>query len=270
MLRVRTLASAAVLSAAFVGLVGCNGNLSEGDYKAYRVAFEATDMGDDCYAGAAIPDSIRDDHTTFQNADTFIVYMSNDQDVMLDTGDVVLAGDGDESDGYEFRGEAVDVEVPAGTTMLDSDHDGIDDSVDTFIDSDHDNIADNDTTLDVMVDVDNDQLDDRFEDNIVDANNDGEDDRYVDVPAPYKYIYTTNTSVIMDVTGDLVDGEVKTVVTRACQGNGCPTGFANSCTTTAPFQGVQIHNADVSLTPGQGSGGPAMDPGPTSNDASSS
>jgi hypothetical protein len=121
MIKVRTLACAAVLTAAFGGLTGCNSNLGEGDYKAYRVAFQSTEMGTDCWAGTEIPESIREDRTTFQNADTFIVYMSYEKDVMLDTGDLVLTGEGDEKLGYEFKGEAVDVDIPAGTTILDSD-----------------------------------------------------------------------------------------------------------------------------------------------------
>jgi hypothetical protein len=147
----------------------------------------------------------------------------------------------------------------------------IDDAVDSFVDSDGDGLDDNDTTLDQLVDVDGDGLDDRFEDPIVDVNNDNEDDRYVDVPAPYKYVYATKVSVDMEVTGDLVEGVVKTVTSRACQGTGCPNDFANTCTTKASFDGVHIHDADVTVMPGQGSGAPSMgDPGSSQSNNSSS
>jgi len=248
------------LFCASVGLLGatatgCSTELGDGDYQVFRVAFESEKADAGCYVDGEIPESIREDTTTLKSGGTFIMYVTEQGEVFLDTGSMVLLGEKDGT-GYEFDGEVVDVEVPPGRTILDADKDGIEDSEDQVIDADMDGLDDNATDLegfplDNMVDVDGDGLDDRTQDDIVDADMDGEDDRYVDLPAPYKLRTVRDYRIEVIMTGDVVNGETRSTIRSTCEGSECPETFeANTCTVQNEFQGVLIEDAQVDVALG--------------------
>jgi hypothetical protein len=244
-LELRRIAGTFALAAAAMGVSACDG-MSAGDYSVYRVSLEAAEYGDSCFSetGSALA-SIAEDSTNLRNGATFIFYLSEGDVPMLDTGSLVLEGEDRGADTFKFKGEIVDVEVPAGSVIYDSDHDGLDDyENDTFVDADADGIDDQ---IDEMVDVDGDFLDDRFEDDIVDMNNDGEDDRIVELPASYKFVTTTKIDVDLLVDGDIVTGSYDTTVTSACKGTLCPENFGSKCKVSRDYQGIEIDEANIDM-----------------------
>jgi len=247
----RTLAGA-VIATSLLGAAGCGG-LGPGDYVTYRVAFDDTRPAASCYPGDEIPTSIKDDKTTFRNGSTFLIYIASDEEALLDTGDVVLNGSID-GDSYSFSGKVTDVEYPPGQTILDSDHDGIEDFQDPLVDADNDGLDDQNT--DPMVDVDNDGLDDRGQDTIVDANNDGEDDRYVEIPSGIKFIDTLSLTIDMTVDGSAVTGTSKSKTAQSCEGATCPLEYDVSCTRTTDFKGVEIEETEPDFGSSDGSASP--------------
>lgn len=248
---------------ALLGATGCSTELDDGDYQVFRVAFGSEKADAGCYVDGEIPASIREDTTTLKSGGTFIMYVTEQGDVFLDTGSMVLLGEKDGSTGYEFEGEVVDVEVPPGRTILDADHDGIDDTEDLAIDADMDGLDDTATDfegfpVDDSVDVDGDGLDDRTQDDIVDVDNDGEDDRYVELPAPYKLRTVRDYRVEITMNGDVVIGETRSTIRNTCEGAECPETFeASTCTVQNEFQGVLIEDAQVDVALGAPTGEPS-------------
>jgi len=244
---VRTLlAGAALAVSSMAGAAGCGG-LGAGDYEVYRVAYDAVTTDASCYADNMIPEDKKDDTTTFRSGSTFILYVDGGDLPLLDTGDLVLEGSKTDN-GYTFSGDQVDITYPPGMTIIDADHDGIDDQMDNAVDADGD--GQDDKTMDPEVDTDMDGLDDRFEDDLVDANNDGIDDWIVKIPSGLKYIATATVTIDMTVDGDTISGTVKSVTEQKCEGATCPTDFAKSCTRTGGYKGVKLDDANVSLKSG--------------------
>jgi hypothetical protein len=241
------------LGATLLGTAGCGGGVSTGDHMFYWIALEAAKPEAACYADKKIPDAIKDDITSVRSRGTFVLYITGDGTAELDTGAAVLDGTATDA-GYSFTGETVNVEYPPGKTILDADHDGVDDATDPVIDADGDGIDD---TKDVDVDTDADGLDDRTQDNLVDADMDGKDDRMATLPSGIKF--TTTTSITVDLTIDdkSVSGSVTSVGSLKCDGMLCPKNFAATCTQTSPFTGVQVDQTEVHVADdNKGSGTP--------------
>jgi hypothetical protein len=235
----RALLASTIAAAALLG-AGCT--LGPGGYLAYRVAFNEEDKPASCYPGGDIPQSTKEDKTTFLSGSTFLIYVASEEDVLLDTGDVVLTGSFLDTQ-YNFSGKTTDVEYTPSTVILDSDHDGIKDSDDPFIDADHDNLDDQQN--DDVVDTDNDGADDRFQDNLVDANGDGEDDRQVEVPSTTKYITTVAVAIDFVADGKTISGTRTSELSLTCKGPECPPDYKASCTTSADFVGVRIEAVET-------------------------
>lgn len=249
------------LLTALAALAAANGcasdDLGTGDYMVFRVAFSNATPGASCYVDGEIPMSIVEDSTSLRSGGTFIMYAAEEGGLYLDTGSMVLEGEKD-GDVYEFDGKEIDVEFPAGTTIFDSDHDGIDDGVDPLVDANGNGIDDD--YDEVPIDMDGDGLDDRYEDTIVDANMDGLDDRIIDLPAGYKFKDSREYKINIEVANDVVQGNTKTIISSSCEGTGCPLEYGATCTVKGEFEGVIIDDAqvDVSLgTPSDGSGSAA-------------
>ena len=236
------------VAAALSAGTGCtNAELGPGDYLVFRVAQASSAPDANCFQNKQIPPSLAEDSTSLLGAGSYIMYATEERGYFLDAGKVVLEGKLD-VDGYDFRGELVDVEVPAGTTMVDSDHDGFDDAVDDFVDADGDGL--NDKSEDPEVDVDMDGLDDRGQDDIVDANGDGVDDRFVEVPSPHKFRKTNRYDIYIFITDGVVSGDTSTTTIDVCEGSECPKGYGTECTSYGTFDGVVIQDAHVDLSLG--------------------
>lgn len=246
---------------ASMGTVACGG-LGAGDYEVYRVAFSRQVLGQDCFDGDALPDSIREDSTTIRQGSTFVLYFDRDDTPLLDSGAWVLSGEGD-GDEYSFSGNDTDVEFPPGIIVFDSDGDGLDDQngEDPFVDADGDSL--DDQLDDPEVDTDMDGLDDRFQDNLVDADGDGEDDRIVELEAGYKFITVEQINVDLTLDGDVVSGTVTSSTNSSCQGDGCPEDFGGTCTVTTNFDGVRVEDESASFGTGNSvPSSPSPTPGP--------
>ncbi len=233
--------------AALPALTACGG-LGSGDYLVFRVGVSDQELSADCYDND-VPESVAEDKSTFRAGATFVLYYVNDTEARLDSGSLVLEGDGD-GETFSFDGSSTDVEPFGGQTIWDADHDGIDDINDPVVDSDLDGLDDDDSTIDTFVDVDADGLDDRFEDPIVDSNSDGEDDRSVQLPSTSRQIQKTSVEVDLTFDGEVVIGDSKAKSTLTCEGGQCPVDFVGgSCTTKFEFEGVIIEDADVAVAP---------------------
>lgn len=240
---------------------GCaSDELETGDYLVFRVAFATSTPDASCYTNGEIPMSIVEDSSSLRSGGTFIMYAAEEGGLYLDTGNMVLEG-AKEGDVYEFEGAVVDVEFPPGSTIFDSDHDGIDDDVDPLVDANGNGIDD---SQEEFIDMDGDGLDDRYEDDIVDANMDGKDDRIVELPAGYKFKDSREYDFEISIFDDVVQGETKTTIRSSCEGMGCPLEYGAKCTVKGEFEGVIIEDAqvDVSL------GAPTEDGSPSSNNSS--
>jgi len=132
-----------------------------------------------------------------------------------------------------------------GMTIMDADHDGVDDAGDMMIDADMDGL--DDLTTDQDVDTDMDGKDDRFADNLVDADNDGKDDRIVEIPSGTKIIVSTTVTVDMTVDGDAVTGTSTSVADTKCEGSLCATFVDTSCTRTSAFKGVEVDQTAIAV-----------------------
>lgn len=97
------------LSAAAVVLstTACGG-FGPGDYRVYRIAFQETQLSEDCFSTGMIPVDEQDDSSSLFTSGTFILYVGADETPYLDTGSITLAGS-DNGDDYTFAGESVDV-----------------------------------------------------------------------------------------------------------------------------------------------------------------
>ncbi|NUP14094.1 MAG: hypothetical protein HOW73_49305 [Polyangiaceae bacterium] len=213
--------------------------LSAGDHATYRVGLTEADTSGDCNVD-------EDDSSTFRAGATFVLYRSSSAEdaVFLDTGSAVLTGtEGD--DGYTFQGEVIDQESFGGQTIVDSDHDGLDDfGEDQMVDADEDGLED--SFDDDLVDTDGDGFDDRFDDDIVDADGDGEDDRIVTTGGD-TLISTTTVTVTLTIEGDLAEGTAKSVTSSTCEGD-CQGFGAQQCTRTQTFEGVEIDAAATDVS----------------------
>lgn len=230
------------LAGALLGAAGCGG-ISAGDHVFYRVALDASKSEASCYTKNMIPDSVKDDASTLRGGSTFVLYITGDDEAELDTGGIVIPGAATDT-GYKFTGDSVDVEYLPGMTIVDSDHDGIDDSTDMMVDADKDGVDDK---TDTSVDTDMDGKDDRFEDNLVDADMDGQDDRQVTLPSGTKFTTSTTITVDMTIDGASISGTVTSVAAHKCEGSICTKDLDSSCTRTTDFKGVEIEQASVSL-----------------------
>ncbi|MEM1029668.1 MAG: hypothetical protein AAF928_00810 [Myxococcota bacterium] len=239
---------------------GCSTEMGDGDYEVFRIAFDSERVDAGCYVNGEIPDSIREDSTTLKSAGTVIMYLTGPDEVYLDTGSMVLAGEPDGELAYEFEGEVVDVDIPAGSTMIDADRDGIDDFEDPSIDSDQDGLDDDEfdgfgDRVDPFVDVDGDGLDDRDQDDIVDADNDGIDDSIVEIPATYRFRTVRDYKIELFIDGDVVTGETRVAYRNVCEGTECPVSFeATTCSVDNTFSGVRIEDAQVDVALGANPG----------------
>lgn len=245
----RIMLAPVAMGAALFSAASCGG-LSPGDHVFYRLALDATESAPTCYDDDKVPDSVKDDTTTLRGGATFVLYVTGDEKVALDTGSVVLSGTTTDT-GYKFSGNAVNVNYPAGEIIIDSDQDGIDDDSDPMVDADKDGIDD---ATDPEVDTDNDSRDDRSGDPLVDANGDGKDDRRREITSTTKFTDTTRITVDMTVDGASISGKMTTLTEKACTGEACPMNYESSCTRTNTFKGIAIEQAEVSL------GGNALSP----------
>jgi hypothetical protein len=243
---VRIMLAPVAVVAALSGVAGCGG-LSAGDHMFFRLALDASESAASCYPDEMIPESIKDDTSTLRGAATFILYVAGDDEVELDTGAVVLPGDATD-DGYRFTGTSEDVDYPAGSTITDADHDGIEDDDDPMVDADMDGTDDE---TDSQVDTDMDGMDDRFGDVLVDVDNDGKDDRRVEIPSGIKFTKTTKITVNMKVDGSTISGTMTTVTEQKCEGDKCPMNYEKSCARSSTFKGIAIEQAEVGISGNQ-------------------
>jgi hypothetical protein len=237
----RIMLAPVAMAAALFSAAGCG--LSAGDHVFYRLALDATESEASCYPDDEIPNSVKDDTTTLRGGATFILYVTGDEEVALDTGSLVLPGTATDN-GYKFSGNAVNVTYPPGDMIIDADQDGIDDDSDPMVDADKDGIEDD---TDPEVDTDADNRDDRSGDPLVDANGDGKDDRRREILSPTKFTETTKVTIDMTVDGATISGKMTTITEKECSGDACPMNYANSCTRRNTFEGIAIEQADVNL-----------------------
>ncbi|EYF07743.1 hypothetical protein [Chondromyces apiculatus] len=235
----RLIAHASLIGALSTMTAACGG-LGPGDYVGYRVATSEVKPGSDCFPGDEIPDSIKDDTTTFRNGSTFLLYVASDEEALLDTGAQVLAGTID-GDTFRFSGTNTNVEYPPGTTYYDADGDGIPDN--------------EDPSVDPTIDTDNDGYPD-YADEEVDVNNDGVDDRIREMPSGLKYTTTSSVTITMTIDGSAVDGDIATSLKNACSGATCPEDYDTSCGYSSSFKGIEVEDVDISISPATGGSNP--------------
>jgi len=110
------------------------GGFGPGDYRVYRIAFQESQQGEDCYATGMVPVDEQDDSSSLYTSGTFILYVGADDTPYLDTGNITLAGS-DDGDSYAFAGASVDVSYQGDMqqTRLET---RVDMSIDLTIDGD--------------------------------------------------------------------------------------------------------------------------------------
>ncbi|KYF47434.1 hypothetical protein BE08_41985 [Sorangium cellulosum] len=233
--------------ASLAGAASCGG-LSAGDYAVYRIAVEASDESTGCFPDDRPPLAEAYDATTFRSGQTLLLYLTSDDEAMLDIGGLVLSGS-TKDDPYTFAGVAEDVDFPFSAMVTDADRDGIADDIDPFVDADKDGDEDTDMSTDREVDTDGDSRDDRGaqEDAFVDADNDGEEDRFGRIVGDTRVVSTLRVDVTMTVDGSTVSGVVTRTTTEACEGDLCPTHVDAPCVDVQRFRGVEIDGADLTL-----------------------
>lgn len=244
---VRALPARAALVASLAGVASCGG-LSAGDYAVYRIAVEASEASYGCFPDDRPPLAEAYDATTFRTGQTLLLYLTSDDEAMLDLGGLVLSGS-TKDDPYTFAGVTEDVDFPFGAVVTDADRDGIADVIDPFVDADKDGVEDTDTSTDREVDTDGDARDDREhqEDAFVDADNDGHEDRFGRIVGDTKVVSTLRVDVTMTVDGSTVRGVVTRTTTEACEGDLCPTHVDAPCVDVQRFRGVEIDGASLTL-----------------------
>ncbi|WP_438020431.1 hypothetical protein WMF18_15750 [Sorangium sp. So ce315] len=244
---VRALPARAALVASLAGAASCGG-LSAGDYAVYRIAVEASDESYGCFPGDRPPLAEAYDATTFRSGQTLLLYLTTDDEAMLDIGGLVLSGS-TKDDPYTFAGVTEDVDFPFSAMVTDSDRDGISDAIDPFVDADKDGDEDTDMSTDREVDTDGDSRDDRQhqEDVFVDADNDGEEDRFGRIVGDTRVVSTLRVDVTMTVDGSTVSGVVTRTTTEACEGDLCPSHVDAPCIDVQRFRGVEIEDADLTF-----------------------
>lgn len=212
------------------------GGIGAGDYAVYTVAYRDGTVSGDC---------TKEDSKTILSAGAFVLYVAaGESDTpLLDIAGSVLPGE-ETDDGFKFSGSQVDKEILNGQTIVDSDHDGLDDfGEDDAVDADNDGL--DDALDDDEVDVDGDGLDDRFEDDLVDADGDGVDDNIVELGGD-TLITAISISVVLSVDGQTVSGTTNVTSSTSCEGT-C-TGFdGSSCTGANDFIGVEVEDAVIDV-----------------------
>lgn len=232
----------------FLVVAGCTPDPDPGEYTLLNVAYADVQKDASCYANGEVPDSIKDDTTSFRAGGTLVLFRGPEDLYFLQTETVVLEGARD-AETFTFEGESVDVEYvnsSPGVTILDADHDGLNDDInDAMVDADKDGL--NDLAQDDEVDTDNDGLDDRYQDDEVDVDKDGLDDRYAVIEPPTegdKLTKTTRSSVSFTISGGDLTGSSETSTETTCSGATCPTEVP-SCKTSVTFVGTVVEDARV-------------------------
>jgi hypothetical protein len=212
------------------------GGIGAGDYAVYRVASRESVISGDC---------TNEDSTTVLSPASFVLYVAGGESdtPLLDLEGTVLPGE-ETDEGFNFSGQQIDKETFGGQTIIDSDHDGLDDfGEDDSVDADGDGL--DDLLDDDVVDVDGDGLDDRFEDDLVDADGDGEDDNIVDLGGD-TLITSISISVSLTIDGQTVAGTTNITSASSCEGT-C-TGFTGtSCSGASNFIGVELEDAVIDV-----------------------
>jgi hypothetical protein len=241
-----------VAAVSLLGLAGCQSGAEvvPGDYSVFRIAsVDAGKQTGDC--GTVDPNPTSTHKTTFRAGSTFLAYgisTTTGDDLYLDIGGEVLPGELQADGSYQFRGVTTDTQVTGGKTIFDSDHDGIDDNVDTMVDADGDGI--DDKQQDPMVDVDGDGIDDRGADNLVDLDGDGLDDREVVLPGDTTITSVSTLTITFTPADKAIAGTGVTNVKTSCDGKCTAFDEASlgiNCTTSTAFVGIQIGDASVSV-----------------------
>lgn len=210
------------------------GGIGAGDYAVYRIASREAVVSGDC---------TNEDSTTLLSSGEFVLYIAaGESDTpLLDLNGSVLPGE-ETDEGFNFSGKDVDKETFGGQTILDADHDGLDDlGEDDAVDADEDGL--DDLSEDDLVDVDGDDQDDRFADDLVDADGDGVDDNIVDLGGD-TLVTAISISVSLTISDNTVAGTTNVTSSTSCEGT-C-TGFTGtSCSLGAKFIGVEIEDAVI-------------------------
>ncbi len=234
-----------------LGAVACGGdNVAVGDYQAFRIASTEAKVSGDCFV-----DDPTSEHTSnFRSGGTVLIYNAPEADedeYYLDSGGTVFPGEKADDGSYEFQGQETDVEL-GGDTIIDSDHDGIEDFDDPLVDSDGDGLDDQSQIEDPSVDVDMDGLDDRLGDE-VDQNNDGIDDRQVFVPNDTKITQKNTYTVEILPEGGKVTGTITVQTEVSCSGSQCGNFQTEKCKSTTEFVGVEVDPESVAIPVGNDS-----------------
>jgi hypothetical protein len=226
---------------------GCDmeASVDAGDYTVFRIAsVSSPKLSGQC---GQDPDATSTHKSTFRAGATLLAYgvptAAGDQ-LYLDVGGEVLVGALQADGSYEFKGSVTDTQTLGGQSIIDSDHDGIDDNDETIVDADGDGL--NDKAEDPMVDTDADTLDDRFSDSLVDADQDGKDDRFVTLPGDTTVTTKNNLTISFTPAGKAIAGDSVDVATTSCDGE-CVGFDAVSCTTTISFVGIEIDDQSIAV-----------------------
>jgi hypothetical protein len=231
-MRVGRLASGLGLLA--VLLAPACGGIGAGEHAIYRIAQRDSIVSGDC---------TKEDSTTLLGASSFVLYIAGGEadTPLLDLNGTVLTG-AEADDGYAFSGKEVDKETFGGQTIIDSDHDGLDDNGDDmFVDSDDDGIED---IEDPDVDVDGDGEQDAF-DFLVDLDGDGQDDREVELGGD-TLVTSIAISIELTVDGQTVAGTTSVTSSTTCEGT-CAGFEGTMCTSSATFIGVELEDAVIDV-----------------------
>lgn len=236
---------AGISLASLAVLVGCGGDLAPGEYAAYRIASTEAKLSDDCF----VDDPTSEHKSNFRTGSTVLVYnapQADEDEFFLDVGGIVLPGEKNDDGSYAFTGQESDIEDVGGQQIFDSDHDGIEDTVDPLVDSDNDGLDDLSFADDIEVDVDMDGVDDRQQ-NLLDQDNDGIDDRITYLESDTKVTEKSTYTVDLVPDGDRVTGTFVVSTTRTCAGSQC-AGFDDfKCKATTEFVGVSVDPESVAV-----------------------
>lgn len=212
------------------------GGIGAGDYAIYQIASRESVVSGDC---------TNEDSTTLLSPGSLVLYVAGGEadTPLLEMNDSVLPGE-ETDEGFNFSGKEVDKETFGGQTIIDSDHDGLDDFADDdSVDADGDGL--DDMLEDDVVDVDGDGMDDRFEDDLVDADGDGVDDNIVELGGD-TLISSLSLSVSLTIDGQTVAGTINATLATSCEGT-C-TGFTGtSCGAASKFVGVELEDAVIDV-----------------------
>jgi hypothetical protein len=246
------LLSLAVCPIAILSVACAGDTVSVGDYKAYRLASAEAKLTGDCFTD----DPTEDQSTNLKAGSTVMVYNApegEEDEFYLDIGGTIFPGELNDDGSYEFKGEQKLIELD-GETIIDADHDNVEDIDDDFIDADQDGINDVFDPLmptadpDPFVDVDGDGFDDRTDDvDGVDQDNDGIDDRQIFIPNGTEFTTKQVYTVELLPEGGKVTGTLTLNTDSTCSGGECGNFQPFKCKSTTEFVGVEIDPESVSL-----------------------